>query len=129
MEVGINICSYVLFQDDSPCQAPARVGKELLLLLLPTAPHSTSTLILQKRRKNPLNITIRYILKYVCFYKQGAWNACDGSLRCNRSVCDSKIQISTAEGLPWPSSTGQQAEISTSTNQISSLATPDPIPA
>lgn len=39
-----------VFQDDSPCQAPARVGKELLLLL-PSAPHSTATLIVQKRKK------------------------------------------------------------------------------
>lgn len=37
-----------VFQDDSPCQAPARVGKELLL---PTASHSTATLIVQKRKQ------------------------------------------------------------------------------
>lgn len=52
---------------------------------------------------------------------------CDGSLRGSRSVCDRKIQISTAEGLPCHS-TGHQAEISTSIlpTKISSSATPGP---
>lgn len=83
-----------VFQDDSPCQAPARVGKELLLL--PTASHSTATLIVQKREKKSLNIWILYILKYVCFYKRG-FGMYEMVLS---SVCDSKTPISTAGGLP-----------------------------